>query len=208
MVAYMLTASAMHIDSGKRYQCKQDITVMPSNAVAPPLQVEDFRRDYALTSTKAVKRHIWSRPIGKLTFSAMEPQPLNMATNAPRASTTAPIRFFFRAMRSPRCATRLYNWSIIVRSFLRIRTYITTRPFKPIPTQEIVEIDPLVQMDSKATSASLRHAALALTSPFSGRNDHDWSSRHSMDLGIDRARQRKQGPTPPARYQRVGMHWC
>lgn len=181
---------------------------MPSNAVAPPLQVEDFPRDYTLTSTKVVKRHIWSRPIGKLTFSAMEPQPLNMATNAPRASTTASIKVFFEPCEAQGCATRPYDWSIVVRSFLRIRTYITTRPFKPIPTQEIVETDPLVQMDSKATSASLRHAALALTSPFSGRNDHDWSSRHSMDFGIDRARERKQVPTPHIPQPAISASVC
>ncbi len=157
MIEYMLTASAMHIDSGRRYQCKQDISVMPSNAVAPPLQVEDFPRDYTLTSSKALKRHIWSRPIGKLTVSAVEPQPLNMSTNAPRASTTASIKLFFEPREAGECAIRPYDWSITVKSFLRIRTYITTRPFQQIPTQEIVETDPLVQVDSKATSASRRH---------------------------------------------------
>lgn len=157
MIEYTLTASAMHIASGRGYQCKQDVSVMPSNTAAPPLQVEDFTREYTLASSKALKRHIWSRPIGKLTVSAMEPQALNMATNAPRASTTASIKLFFEPCEARGCASRPYDWSIAVKSFLRIRTYITTRPFKQIPTQKLVETDPLVQMDSKATSESLRH---------------------------------------------------
>jgi len=156
MIEYTLTASAMHIDSRKRYQCKREINVMPLNAVAPPLQVEDFPRDYTLVSSKVLKRHRWSRPIGKLTISAMEPQPLNISTNAPRASTTASIKLFFEPCEARVCATRPYDWSIAVRSFVRIRTYVTTRPFKEIPSQEIVETDPLVQLDSKATSASRR----------------------------------------------------
>lgn len=156
MITYMLTACAVHIGSGKTYWCKQEISIMPSMAAAPPLQIEHFQHEYTVTSGTALRRHVWSRSIGKLTVSAVEPQPLNISTSAPQASATASIKLLFEPCKAQKLFARPYDWDITVKSFLRIKTFFTTQPFKQIPTQKTLESDPLIRMDSQATLADLR----------------------------------------------------
>ncbi len=102
MMEYMLTASAMHIDSGRRYQCKQDISVMPSNAVAPPLQVEDFPGDYTLTYSQGVETaHM--EPANWKVNSVSRGAPTSEYVNQCTPSINHGVdKAFFRAMRSPR----------------------------------------------------------------------------------------------------------
>ena len=156
MITYMLTASATHIGSGKGYQCTQEIIVMPSMAAAPPLQIEHFHREYKVTSCNTLKRHMWTRPIGKLTVSAVEPQPLNLSTVEPRATTTAAMKLLFQPCKAQISAARPYDWNISVKSFLRIKTFFTTQPFKRIPTEKGAETDPLIGIDSQITAANIR----------------------------------------------------
>lgn len=156
MITYTLTATAVHIDSGNRDRCKRDISIMPSSAVAPPLQIEDFPYEYTSTSSKVLRRHVWTRPFGNLRVSAVEPPPLNMSTTSPRASTTASIKLLFEPCKARGSAIRPYDWTIAVKSFLRVRTFVTTQPLKQIPTPKAVKTDHLVQMDSEDTLADLR----------------------------------------------------
>lgn len=157
MISYMLTASAVHIGSGKRYRCKQEISMLPSMTAAPPLQIEQFEQEYTIDCCKTLKQHRWSRPFGKLTISAVEPQPLNTSTCEPRASTTAAIKLMFDPCKAHRPVVQPYDWDITVKSFLRIKTFVTTQPFTQLPTQKSAEKNPFMQMDSQDTKADLRH---------------------------------------------------
>ena len=157
MIMYVLTASAVHMGSGKQSQCSQEIIIMPSTTAAPPLQIEHFPHEYKPTSSKALRRHLWSRPIGRLTISADEPQPFDISTSEPRASTTLSIKLFFKPCKARASAARPYDWKITVKTFLRIKTFFTTRKFTQVPTQKSAGTDSLIQMDSRITSAEARH---------------------------------------------------
>ena len=157
LITYSLTASAVHMASGKSFRCREEIFVMPITPAAPPLQVEHFQEDYTTICCKPLKQHVWSRPFGKLTASASEPQALNIATCEPRASTRAFIKLIFEPCKAQKSSARPYDWDITVKSSLRVLTFITTQPFTEIPTQERAEKCSLIQMDSQPTQADVRH---------------------------------------------------
>ena len=160
MITYALTAtttrSAAHIGSEIQCRYRREIIVMPSIPAAPPLQVEDFLPEYKTTCGKVLKRHIWSRPLGKLTVSAVEPQPLNISTSAPRASTVASVKLLFEPWGAHTPAARPYEWNVAVKYYLQIRTFYTTQPYTQIPTKKTVETDPLAGMSCSATSPEVR----------------------------------------------------
>lgn len=156
MIIYTLTASVIHMGSGRNCQHIREITIMPSIPANPPLQIEHFPREYKTTCSKVLKRHIWGRQIGALTVWAVEPPPLNISTSESRASTIAPVTLFFKPCKAHTVGPLPYDWEITVKSFLRVRTFLTAKPFTRIPTQEAVETGGLIQMDSTTTSPETR----------------------------------------------------
>lgn len=157
MVTYDLTATAIHLSSREQCRSIQEIMVMPSNPAEPPLQTEHFPREYRLTCSKTLRQHFWSRSIGTMTISAVEPAPLNISTSDLRASTSVPIKLLFKPCKANKSMALPYDWDIAFTSFLRIRTFNSTRPFSRMPTQELTETDHLVQMDCKGTLPESRH---------------------------------------------------
>lgn len=155
MIFYSITGSAGTKKTKSR--CTREIKVMPSIPALPPLQIMHFPREYEMTCRKELKRHIWSSTLGSLQISAEEPQPLNLSSTAPRASTLASVNLSFRPSKT---YTRVIppDWTVTVRYFLRSRTFYTTQPLTEIPNLDTVQSNPLVQMTTETTLPEVRQS--------------------------------------------------
>ena len=159
-VMYVLTAVSTKVGTGigpaRKYRTKREVNVMPSIPASPPLQIEHFPQEYKMICVKTLKRHMWNRPLGKLTTSAAEPQALNISTSAPRASTVAPVKILFQPCGAHSTAATPYEWKLTVKSHLKVRTFYSTKPFTQIPTKESVNMDSLAEMTTSCTHPEIR----------------------------------------------------
>lgn len=153
MIFYSITGAAG--TKKTRSRCTREIKVMPSIPALPPLQIAHFPREYEMTCRKELKRHMWSSTLGSLRISAEEPQPLNLSSIAPRASTLAAVNLSFRPVKvyTPIAPP---NWTVTVRYLLRSRTFCTTHPLTEIPNLDTVQRNPLVQMTTETTPPETR----------------------------------------------------
>lgn len=153
MIFYHITGSA---NTGENMsQCMREIKVLPSIPALPPLQVVHFPREYKTECRKELKRYIWSSPLGKLTVSAEEPQPLNLSCTAPRASTLATVSFSFDSSK-PHTSMAPPDSTVMVRYLLRSRTFYTTEPLAGMPNLDTIESNPLIQMTTETTRPEVR----------------------------------------------------
>ena len=155
-IMYLLKASAVHLGLGKTRRCDQEVTVMPSVAARPPLPIEYFPDEYNAACTRTLKRHIWSRPTGRLIVSLVEPHPLNIAVCEPRATTIASIRLLFEPCKSQTKLVRPYDWDIAVQTSLRSDTFFASRPFPQVPVCGSMKKDNLIQVDTRSKLLDLR----------------------------------------------------
>ena len=155
MIFYSVTASAA--TKKTRSRCTREIKVMPSIPALPPLQIMHFPREYEMTCRKELKRHMWSSTLGSLQLSAEEPQPLNLSSTAPRASTLAAVNLSFRPSKT-HTPVAPPDWTVTVRYFLRSRTFYTTHPLTEIPNLDTVQRNPLVQMTTDTTLPEVRQS--------------------------------------------------
>lgn len=135
MVVYIITATPLGPRTMKQVQCKREVYVMPRVLAEPPLQIENFPGEYTTTSERTLKRHFWTHSLGKLHIMSLEPPPLNMSTNAPRAATKATIRLTFHPDIAPQASLSPLEWTVIVKQRLMTRTFYPTRPYKSAPTK-------------------------------------------------------------------------
>jgi len=135
LVSYSLTASLAHIRSGKKLQICREICISPIVSASPPLQIENFPKEYQTTCSQIVRGKWWTGPIGKLTVSAAEPLPLNVSSHSPRATTTVSVKLLFTPTKAISSITPPYEWLVTVKYYLQIRTFTTTKPF----TQEAMQ---------------------------------------------------------------------
>lgn len=125
----------------------REIPIVPFSYAAPPVEVTHHPQQYQCSSTKALKQSIFSRLQGHLTLSAVEPAPINLLTEAPRASTTASLKLSF----SPANQTRvdLGRWRLIVKSHLRVRTFTTIHKLSQAPTSVTCHTDPFLHTEEQ-----------------------------------------------------------
>jgi hypothetical protein len=110
----------------------------------PPIEINHHPHEYKCSSTKELKGHIFSRQEGRLALSAIEPSPINLLANSPRASTTVSSKLSF----FPGSQTQIdiSQWKPVAKSRLRIRTFSTICKLHEIPTLAASQSDPFLKM--------------------------------------------------------------
>jgi hypothetical protein len=156
MITYTLRVKQIRtrVRVGPSMKCykEREIIIMPYTPPAPPLGIEHFPRDYKSCSTKIIKKHRWSRPLGILEISAAEPSPLNVLTTAPKSSTFVAIAIIFK----PRLEICLWNWNCAVKYHLRSRTFCSTRKLDRVPTRSTVKLDQSLTMHDVNNTPEVR----------------------------------------------------
>lgn len=137
LIFYRLTAMALcksHGSTVTALQCERETVIMPTHTPDPPLYAESFKREYRLQSCVNLRRHLCKRSFANLELSASEPTPLNLLIDTPRASTTVPIKVSVTSKRCRSSDMDPYNWTLVVRSYLQMRMFYSTKPFECEPT--------------------------------------------------------------------------
>ena len=156
LVSYFLTASLSDIRSRKSHRCSRGISIMPTVLPSPPLQVEHFPHEYYMMCSKTLRKQRWTGALGRLTVSAAEPPCLDISTHSPRATILAPVRLLFTPIRYGTSITPPYEWSLTVKSYLRIMTFTTTKPFTQVPTKDNSSTKSLCNLAVKTTPPEIR----------------------------------------------------
>lgn len=153
-VQYLLTASLTHSRSGKTYRSTREILIMPATPIAPPLQINDFPDEYVPMCQGNLRKHLWKRPIGKVTLSALEPSALNISTRAPKATTVVSVKLLFEPSKAG-MSVAPYEWTATVKHHLRITTFVTTETLKHTPNYDCVKKNPLLRRFSTNTAPEI-----------------------------------------------------
>lgn len=156
MITYTLRVkqirTGMRVGTSMKCYKEREIIIMPYTPPAPPLRIEHFPRDYKSCSTKIIKQHRWSRPLGTLEISAAEPSPLNVLTMAPKSSTFVVMMIIFK----PRLDICPWNWKFAVKYHLRSRTFCSTRKLDRVPTRSTVRLDQSLTMHDVNSAPEVR----------------------------------------------------
>ena len=155
-VSYSITASLAHVASERGLKVGREICISPIISASPPLQLEYFPDEYQTTCSQLVKGKRWTGPIGELAVSAAEPPPLNISTCEPRATTTVSVRLLYTPRKASSSIVPPYEWKVTVKSYLQIRTFLTTKPFTPVPTQDKVKNTSMHRLISTKTLPETR----------------------------------------------------
>lgn len=107
---------------------------MPTKAPDPPLYIGSYPREFVLESSTKLRSNLYSASMGDLRVSAEEAMSLNLAVDTPRASTYVPVKLSFTASDASSSRVEPYNWTIAVRSRIRLRIFYGTRVFDQEPT--------------------------------------------------------------------------
>lgn len=118
----------------RNLHCERMIKIQPSKVADPPLYIRAYPDEYRLETSKKLRNHVYSPPIGDLHVSAEEPMPLNLAVSTPRASTNIPVKLSFSAKDSSTSSPEPYNWTVAVQSRVRLRIFYSTRALTHEPT--------------------------------------------------------------------------
>lgn len=137
-------------------QCEREIIVMPLQAVSPPLYVDAFQDEYTFTATAKVRRHFYSRSIGRLQLSAEEAPQVNILASSTYASTNVPVKILFGASQGKALRVEPYNWTWVVRSQLRTRIFYSSRDFEHEPSIEDARMSEHISMHTCASPAETR----------------------------------------------------
>ncbi|KAL5344653.1 hypothetical protein ACLOAV_010345 [Pseudogymnoascus australis] len=122
----------------------REILIVPFSYAEPPIEINYHPHQYKCSNTKALNSAFLNRLQGHLTLSAAEPDPINLLTEAPRASTTVSLKVSF----SPENQSRVDvgQWRLVVQSRLRSRTFTTICKLHQAPTTTASHADPFLQM--------------------------------------------------------------
>ena len=144
------------VESLLRPACQREIIIMPYTPANPPLVVEAFPREYKSFITRSLKQHRWTRSLGTLKISAVEPSPLNILALGPRLSTFAVFSLIFTP--DHRCGfdVRPCEWNYAVKYHLRNRTFYSTRRLERMPTGAAAKGDPVMRFRDKKTASEVR----------------------------------------------------
>jgi len=159
LITYKITADLFERVRGvQRKICHQEleIRIMPKTVAAPPLQIRHFPFEFRTISKHSLRQHMWSRSMGELRISTTEPEALNIATTAPRATTTVFATLTYTPRRQWVSSALPYEWEIVVKYFLRSRTFYSSKPFVTRPIISAIDSDPHLEMHTETTKSESR----------------------------------------------------
>jgi len=159
MIIYMIKIKGIRTDkiveNFLRSTYQREITIMPYTPPAPPLVIEAFPREYKSSVTTSLKRRM-RRSFATLTLSAAEPSPINILAFAPRASTSVVLSLLFTPNYLCDSDTGPSEWSCLVRHYLRIRTFYSTRKLDRMPTLAAARTNPCLRIHDQKTAPEVR----------------------------------------------------
>jgi len=116
---------------------RRNISITPLSRLAPPLEIGHLQQKYSLFSAQAIKAHYWTRSLGVLEVSGMEPSPLNMLARTPRAASNLSLRLKFKPEQEFAMHVRPFEWTFLVEHSIVARTSYCTRLIgDPFDTRE------------------------------------------------------------------------
>lgn len=110
-----------------------EFKVKPLAKAQPPLQLSYYPSEFTPTSECVVKRHLWGRSLGRLRISCSEPEALNTAVAAPRATTTAFAKMMFVPRKNCGLMIYPYEWEVTVKYFVKSKTFCSSQVFTKEP---------------------------------------------------------------------------
>jgi len=111
----------------------REIRIMPFTTASPPLDLGHFPNDYRTTSVRQVKQHLWSKALGEMTVSMVEPSPLNVCTSASRAVTEVALKIEFKPLDAVKMSICPHRWNCLVDLRLHVKTFYSTRLLEQTP---------------------------------------------------------------------------
>jgi len=162
---------------------EREIAIMPHTPPAPPLAMEAFPQEYRPSTMRWIRQHRWTRPLGALKLSAAEPSPANVLSSDFRPSTTITLSLTFTPSSTLAFDTQPCEWVCLVRHYLRIRTFYSTRRMERIPTHSAARRDPFLRVREKRTEPEVREYA-----KMSWKRDNNCQWKIHLDVPIKVAR--------------------
>lgn len=160
---------------------QREIAIMPHTPPAPPLAMEAFTQEYRPSTMRCIRQHRWTRSLGTLRLSAAEPSPANVLSSGFGPSTTATLSLAF----TPNCPCGFEiqpcEWTCLVRYYLRIRTFYSTRRMQRMPTLSAAEKDPFLRVHEAKTAPEVREY-----SKLSWNNDNacQWTTHLNVPIRV------------------------
>ena len=133
-----------------------EVEVMPSAEASPPLQLVHYPSEFRTHSQTLLRRHLWCRSAGTLHISSWEPEAINLAVSAPRATTLAFVKITLIPHQNFAALLRPYEWEITAKTWLKARTFCSTKVSGKIPIIPFLKADPFLQMDTETTECERR----------------------------------------------------
>ena len=156
---YMINADLVKRDGNDiRGICHDEleVEVMPSTKAPPPLQLVHYPSEFIINSQSSLRRHLWCRSMGTLRVSSWEPEAINLAVSTPRATTLAVAKMTLTPHQNFAALLRPYEWEIIAKTWLKARTFCSTKVFEEIPIIPLLKADPSLQMHVGTTESESR----------------------------------------------------
>ena len=133
-----------------RTLAEREVNIVSTNIADPPIQIEDLPGEYRLASAVAVKHHRLGRKKGRLRISAVEPPPVNLLSQDPLVCTLATVRISVTPSKALQFTVAPYNWTCILKSTLKSRTFSSTRKLTEVPTVTAATVLPFLCLSEES----------------------------------------------------------
>lgn len=169
----------------------REIPIVPFSYAEPPIEPDHHPHQYKCATTKALKKTIFGRPLAKLTISAMEPAPINLFTESPRASGVVSLKLTLSAAAN-QSHVELSRWRLVVKSRLRTRTFTTIRRLPRAPTSMTSQTDPFLHMVERKEKWEVRdYGPVSWRSVERGGDQEDskplWTAEIRVPVNVSKA---------------------
>lgn len=158
LIKYSIEASVLPTESRRHCTAariaSRGINIMPIEYASPPL-CTGITGKFPLRSTKILRQHLWSKSLGELEVSAVEPSPLNGLTSAPRASSTVCLKLAFRPQHYYTTNPPPFEWSCEVQYRILAKTFYATFIFEE-PPDVYMKSNANIELHSKVVTAEKR----------------------------------------------------
>jgi len=135
----------------------REIIIMPPSFPAPPLMISAYPEEYRTSSAQWLKKHYLGKTLSQVRASAEEPSPLDLSTTASRATTIAHVALEVGSSSESNIAmVDKKNWTVCVKSFLRSRTFYTTKLLESVPNLYDLGKNPLLQLSTGVSDGETR----------------------------------------------------
>lgn len=149
------TSSDRRVKS-KSCSVTRDILLMPFCAKAPPVAVEDSPGEYRLQATTVLKQHLWSKSMGQLEASALEPTPLNLATTGRRSTSCVSLTLAYQLPYGTAPTVKPRDWRVSIESNLIAFTFYSSSFLETAPSVRDIKTIRSVRLDSSSVFCETR----------------------------------------------------